>query len=86
MTRMGKGILAIQKKVKGSMPTHSINQVEIGNHYMCMFALHTLGLSTGRVGTILDPTRTRLVCIRWRGGGTQNRPPKKSVDSVSADG
>lgn len=41
MTGMGKGILAIKKGVKGYMPTHSINQVEIGNHYTRMFALHT---------------------------------------------
>ena len=68
MTRMGKGILAIQKIVKGSMLMHSINQVEIGNHYTRMFALYTLGLSTDRVGSVLDPTRLNPLAS---GGGAK---------------
>ena len=46
----------------------------------------SLGLSTGRVGSVLDPTRTRPANIKWRGEGTRNRPLEKSVGSISGDG
>ena len=45
-----------------------------------------LGLSTGRAGSGLGPTRTRPASVGWEGGGTRNRPPEKSVESVSGGG
>ena len=45
-----------------------------------------VGLSTGRAESVLDPTWTRLAGVRWRGGGTRNQLPEKSVGSVLGDG
>ena len=50
------------------------------------FLLWDLGLSTGRAGSVFDPTRTRPAGVGWRGGVTRNRPPEKSVGSVFCHG
>ena len=44
------------------------------------------GLSIGWAGLVLDLTRTQITSIGWRGEGTRNRLPEKSVELVSGEG
>ena len=44
-----------------------------GSHLLCIHPeTSKLGLSTGRAGSIFDPTRIRPIGVEWRGGVTRN--------------
>ena len=45
-----------------------------------------LGLSTGRVGSVLDPTRTRPAGVGWKAEGPETDRRRHSVGSVLGSG
>ena len=45
-----------------------------------------LGVSTGRVGSVLDPTRTRPVGVGWKAEGPETDRRRHSVESVLGSG
>ena len=63
---------------KELMPTKYLDLVWI--------SISILGLSTSRARSVLGPTRTRPAGVKWRGRGTRNWPPEKSVESISGGG